>query len=558
MMNKRYQCLLISLLFFSSLQFTWSQVDKDNERIYGHHEKICGSHLDKTKLRKLIDAEILQKNKNRFDQWLQDIGSPKRWSSEKLLNAKNRSNSIRQIPITFHLIASEEDGTMGKLLNKARIASALHDLNERYSDASINFCLATKYKTNTNQIKNLSTLSHYNKQLKVFSYPSLFNQYARLENNLTTYQEVNTHIKEATAIDNLHILNIWVTDRDMLGSNIMNHASFPDFRQVTNGLPGLVGYDDNITLNQSPYFSPFIWAEKHSHDGILIHTSNFGSLSERSRQYLEDQNFDTSDFNLFSSSGISSRHNEGAILAHEAGHYFSLFHTWGDSLGCVDGFHGDFVFGTPLQWGPTSASCLPSQQSLTIEQIQHPPRVCPNSTAPPLNSFEEQEAKLTLVQNLMSYADDNCKRSQNFVNEQIDRMQTSLDLAPNRKFLGIDEDNMSSDLENSIFCENDLVDLDDLSKQLNLEAVLYPVPVTKNTKLNLNIGDLSDSLVLDAYQIFSLDGKLISGQSNLNQNFNQAFQFTAPDYVGQYFVQFTFIDIKSGEPVSLTKPFVTK
>lgn len=96
--------------------------------------------------------------------------------------------------------------------------------------------------------------------------------------------------------------------------------------------------------------------------------------------------------------GSFSNLNQGKTLVHEAGHYFNLYHIWGNnSSGCTD---SDFVDDTPNQDGPTN-SCLTGIKT-------------DNCTG----------GNGIMYQNYMDYSDDPCLVM--FTTQQVERMETAL------------------------------------------------------------------------------------------------------------------------------------
>jgi hypothetical protein len=97
--------------------------------------------------------------------------------------------------------------------------------------------------------------------------------------------------------------------------------------------------------------------------------------------------------------GPLNNYNGGKTLTHETGHYFNLFHIWGDDDGACTGT--DFIEDTPNQAGPSSGcrtgivtdNCTPNGDGI-------------------------------MYQNFMDYSYDQCLLL--FTTEQVDRMETAL------------------------------------------------------------------------------------------------------------------------------------
>ena len=99
--------------------------------------------------------------------------------------------------------------------------------------------------------------------------------------------------------------------------------------------------------------------------------------------------------------GNSGAYGKGRTLTHETGHYFYLFHIWGDDVGCAG---DDFIDDTPNQGNYTSG-CL--RDTVHTDAC--------STTAPGV-----------MYQNFMDYTDDACMVM--FTHDQKTRMETSLNL----------------------------------------------------------------------------------------------------------------------------------
>ena len=94
-----------------------------------------------------------------------------------------------------------------------------------------------------------------------------------------------------------------------------------------------------------------------------------------------------------------NNYNGGKTLTHETGHYFNLFHTWGDDNGACTGT--DYIDDTPNQGGPSSAC--------------HTGIVTDNCTT---------DGNGILYQDYMDYTYDQCLLL--FTTEQVQRMESAL------------------------------------------------------------------------------------------------------------------------------------
>lgn len=96
--------------------------------------------------------------------------------------------------------------------------------------------------------------------------------------------------------------------------------------------------------------------------------------------------------------GSATNFNAGKTLTHEIGHYFNLYHIWGDDRGACNGT--DFVSDTPNQ-GNSTTTCRTG--------------VVTDNCSPASPGI--------MYQNFMDYSPDNCLLM--FTNEQVARMETA-------------------------------------------------------------------------------------------------------------------------------------
>ena len=105
--------------------------------------------------------------------------------------------------------------------------------------------------------------------------------------------------------------------------------------------------------------------------------------------------------NVIGLPGGQSPYNKGRTLTHEAGHYFFLYHIWGDDNGACTGT--DYIDDTPNQGNFTSG--CPATDSMAVDNC--------TTTAPGI-----------MYENYMDYTDDACMVM--FTKDQVTRMQTAL------------------------------------------------------------------------------------------------------------------------------------
>lgn len=217
------------------------------------------------------------------------------------------------------------------------------------ANCGIEFCLATK-DTNGNLLAEPG-IQRYNYNAMGWPNPS-----ANSFSTLATFSALYDYtVKPQTIWDPTKYLNVWVG---------MSNGAL--------GIGGYAYYPDLSTLNG---LQPASEIATPTNDGIYCHTYQFGYLQH--------------------------------VMAHEAGHYLGLIHTWGD-----DYCGSDYCNDTPPEAQPTFGS--PSYPFGV--------NACGSS------------GNGVMFMNYMDYANNNAMYM--FSTDQANRIQTAMANSPNRKFLG--------------------------------------------------------------------------------------------------------------------------
>ena len=219
----------------------------------------------------------------------------------------NRTNPvIYTIPVIFHIINNGEGVGTGRNIAKAFIDSQIVQINNDFrrktgtsgfnnhaagADVEIQFAAAILSPTNT--VLGEPGIERINRNTRGWTAPP----------HLDTY--LNSTIKPATFWNPDKYINIWICDLIDSAGSILGYAQGPI-------APGNIGQDDDTATIAAT-------------DGIVL---DYGIIGSSNKKPAGAYPFD-----------------EGRILTHELGHFFSLRHVWGEGNCDLD----DFIFDTPRQ-----------------------------------------------------------------------------------------------------------------------------------------------------------------------------------------------------------------
>ena len=238
-----------------------------------------------------------------------------KWVSAQTSILNNNSNTLYRtapivytIPVIFHVIHNGEAVGTGRNIAKAFIDSQIIQINNDFrrkagtsgfnnhaagADVEIQFAAAILSPTNT--VLGEPGIERINRITRGWTAPP----------HLDTY--MNSTIKPATFWNPDKYLNIWVCDLTDQSGAILGYAQQPI-------APGNIGQDDDTATIAAT-------------DGIVL---DYGIIGSSNKKPAGAYPFD-----------------EGRILTHELGHFFSLRHVWGEGNCDLD----DYVFDTPRQNG---------------------------------------------------------------------------------------------------------------------------------------------------------------------------------------------------------------
>lgn len=230
-----------------------------------------------------------------------------------------RTGSVVTIPVVFHVVLNRQSQ-----VTDSQILAQLDTLNNDY--AGLNGS-ASRIPTYFKSLFGQSGIQFCLAQQTPNGEPST--GIVRYTTSETSFNYLTNHVKHssldgADAWDTDSYLNIWITN---LSDDILGYATFPD---------------DGVEDEQ----------------GVVI---SYASLP----------------------GGAATAYNRGKTLTHEVGHYFNLYHIWGDDNGSCYG--SDYVDDTPNQANSTGScrngvvtdNCTPSGNGIMYQNyMDYTPDAC--------------------------------------------------------------------------------------------------------------------------------------------------------------------------------------
>ncbi|MBK7885057.1 MAG: T9SS type A sorting domain-containing protein [Chitinophagaceae bacterium] len=290
------------------------------------------------------------------------------------------------IPIVFHIIHNGENIGVGTNISTLLVNAQLTQLNIDFSNMAVTTWIDANTAANTRLQFCLAQVDPFGQAL---ASPGI-NRINRNSKGFTPppYDGIGSNyidevIKPATIWDPNKYFNVWVMQ---LSGGLLGYATFPSF----SNLPGIGidEYETNFTA------------------GVVIHNGSVGSVN---------------------TPGTLAPFNLGRTLTHEAGHFFSLRHIWGDGL---DENNNAVLCGTDF------CDDTPTQQDDT-------------QGCPPLNPRPVSCANIgNMFENFMDYSNDACMNT--YTNDQKARMQTVMENSPRRIGLATSKACTANAVPNSI------------------------------------------------------------------------------------------------------------
>jgi hypothetical protein len=234
-------------------------------------------------------------------------------------NKSLRTGGAVTIPVVFHLVLSRQS-----MVTDAQVLAQLDTLNKDYAGTNGS---ASRIPAYFKSLFGQSGIQFCLAQQQFNGEPST--GIVRYTTSQPRFDYRSDDVKHrsrggADAWDTDNYLNIWITD---LADNILGYATFPD---------------DGVKDEQ----------------GVVI---SYTSLP----------------------GGSATAYNQGKTLTHEVGHYFNLYHTWGDDYG--DCYGSDYIADTPNQadytksckTGIVTDDCTPSGNGIMYQNyMDYTPDAC--------------------------------------------------------------------------------------------------------------------------------------------------------------------------------------
>jgi hypothetical protein len=306
---------------------------------------------------KIQEENSKSNSREQFEQWIQQkTFNPRKTNATEKLNS-----SPTTIPVVVHIIHNGEPTGTGINISDAQIFSQIDVLNKDYQRLNTDASLTpAEFQLVAGMLNVQFVLAKQDPE----GLPST--GIVRLKGTQTSWALADdVKLKSLSYWNADDYLNIWVTNIDD-PNGFVGYAKFP-----ISTLPDLSSSpNDPLT------------------DGVVIHYDAFGSSDDGA-------------FNL------DPKFNKGRTTTHEVGHFFGLYHIWGDDNGSCSGT--DYVADTPNQGNNYNAQCP-----------VHPKVSCSTND---------------MFQNYMDYTNDNCMNI--FTAGQVSRMTTVLQNSPRRASLTI-------------------------------------------------------------------------------------------------------------------------
>ncbi|MEP7164876.1 MAG: M43 family zinc metalloprotease [Ferruginibacter sp.] len=266
------------------------------------------------------------------------------------------------IPVVFHVIHNGTAEGVGANILASQINQQIDQLNKDFGNLSgspfgvaantgLTFCPVLKDPLGVTLAQ--PGIDRINRITKGWNDPTTYT--AAQINTMMNY--IDATIKPGSIWDPTVYVNIWTYD--FSNSGLLGYATFP-----TAGLPDLPGGETATTA------------------GVVFLPGSLGSIT---------------------SPGTAAPYALGRTVTHELGHFFGLYHVWGDVASCGG---TDYCADTP----PCSDDYYSAVPGCTIPtQCSGMPR---------------------MIQNYMDYSDDGCMNT--YTLNQTDRIQAVMAAAPRR------------------------------------------------------------------------------------------------------------------------------
>lgn len=333
----------------------------------------------------------------------------------------NKTQAVITIPVIVHLVHGGEPVGTYPNLNQGQIHSQIQVLNEDFggigynsggypasafanwavtkgisansidglgrvkiANCNIQFCLATK--DTLGNVLPEPGIDRRNYNTFTVTSSSVNKNPASYATNPSFKNYMDNTVKPQTIWNVTKYLNIWVTDVNLAGTNLLGYATFPF-------LPSAQASSLSISQGSSG---------SSTKDGFWCYAQAFGSSA------------------IYPGGVYNSGNDRGRTATHEIGHWVGLRHVWGDNGNCNG---TDFCNDTPKSMGGTN-----SVNGANFGCPQYP------LYAGMCNDAGVSNVDGDIFMNFMDYVDDPCKYM--FTQDQANRVATVMTYGYYRKFLG--------------------------------------------------------------------------------------------------------------------------
>ena len=281
-----------------------------------------------------------------FEQWMEaTIQKDKQFANVK------KTATVYTIPIVFHIVHSGAL-TPARNISQAQVNSQITILNNDYRKLNSDFAT---YVTQPTFVASAADIEINFCAAKVDPSGNAMPEAGIDRVNVTTkgwnalpyaMSYIESTVKPGSIWDPTKYFNVWILEFGGADAGTLGYSQFPTIPSGTTPVTDMVGQGGSANT-----------------DGVTIDYRYTGNIGTATAPY-----------------------NKGRTLTHESGHWFGLWHIWGDDGGACSGT--DYVADTPNQ-GSENGTCPSTAGAVRTDGC--------SASSPGVN-----------YQNYMDYSDDKC------------------------------------------------------------------------------------------------------------------------------------------------------